>query len=344
MSRFQSITRALLETQLALVFFSVATDAQTVGVMDTHVRMTVPTEKEEFITNGICTAFQPSPSSEVLDLCSRLIIVIQTKKLEEAKELAEKLNRLNPGNGLGAFWLGYIEFILERKLTGLKYLEDAAERSPEVPLAHLNLGLGYLKGQQYALFEKEMRWVIAHQAENPRPYYLLGRFYAEELDRLDEGADYLLEALRRNPEDYRSRFHLGLALEMKGEIEKAKAEYEKAAALADSCQAIYAYPLEGLARLCWRQQRPSDALRYAREVVLRDPKLASGRMMLGNLYLQTGAKEEAVAELRAATELSPDDPTPHYVLAKAYRKLGMSAEAQHEEDTFKRLKATCPDK
>ncbi len=344
MSPFQSIFLALLGTLLALGLLFPAAEAQTVGVMDTHVRMTVPTEKEEFITDGICTAFQPSPSSEVLDLCNRLIIVIQEKKVEEAKELAEKLNRLTPGNGLGPLWLGYIEFIRERKLTGLKLLEDSAERSPDVPLAHLNLGLGYLKGQQSAFFEKEMRWVIAHQAENPRPYYLLGRFYAEELDRLEEGADYLLEALRRNPEDYRSRFHLGLTYEMKGEVEKAKVEYEKAAALADSRQAIYAYPLEGLARLCWRQQRPSDALRYAQEVVLRDPKLASGRMMLGNLYLQTGAKEKAVAELKIAAELSPADPTPHYVLAKAYRKLGMPAEAQHEEDTFRQLKGNCPDK
>jgi tetratricopeptide (TPR) repeat protein len=344
MSPFQSIFPVLLGTQLALVVLSLAAEAQTVGVMDTHVRMTVPTEKEEFTTDGICTAFQPSPSSEVLDLCSRLIIVIQEKKVEEAKELAEKLNRLTPGNGLGPFWLGYIEFIRGRKLNGVKLLEDAAEKSPDVPLAHLNLGLAYLKGQQPVLFEKEIRWVIAHQAENPRPYYLLGRFYAEELDRLDEGADYLLEALRRNPEDYRSRFHLGLVNEMKGEVEKAKVEYEKSAALADSHQAIYAYPLEGLARLCWQQQRPSDALRYAREVVLRDPKLASGRMMLGNLYLQTGAKENAVAELRIAAELSPIDPAPHYILAKAYRKLGMPAEAQHEEETFMRLKGNCPDR
>ena len=331
-------------TLLALLLLYSIAESQTIGAMDTHVRMTVPTEKEEFITEGICTAFEPTPSREVFGLCDRLSVVIPEKKFEEAKELAEKLNRLTPTNGLGPFWLGYIEFIQGRMLTGLKWLEEATEKSPDVLLAHLNLGLGYLKARQSAFFEREMRWVIAHQAGDPRPYYLLGRFYTEELDLLDEGADYLLEALRRNSEDYRSRFHLGLTFEMRGEVEKAKAEYEQAAALANSHQATYAYPLEGLARLYWRQQKPSDALRYAQEVVSKDPKLASGRMMLGNLYLQTGAKEKAVAELKIAADLSPADPAPHYMLAKAYRKLGMTAEAQLEEDTFRQLKGSCPGK
>jgi predicted Zn-dependent protease len=125
---------------------------------------------------------------------------------------------------------------------------------------------------------------------------------------------------------------------MEGEIEKAREEYKKAVALVDARQATYIYPLEGLARLCWQQQQAPEALRYAQVAVQRDPKLASGHLILGNMYLQTGEKEKAVIELKIAADLDPADPAPHYVLAKAYRKLAMSSEAQHEEGIFMQLK------
>lgn len=344
MSSLQSCFLLLLGILLAPELLLPLAAAQTMGAMDTHVRRTIPTEKEELIIEGVCAAFLSRPSSEILASCGKLKSFIQVKNWEEAMGLAEKLGNLNPDNGLGCFWIGYIDLLQGKKTTAVKFLESAVEKSKDVSLAHINLGLGYLKIRQSRLFEKEMHWVIENHPEDPRPYYFLGRFLAEDLERLDEGAKYFQQAINRDPNDYRSRFHVGLTWEMKGELAQAKAEYEMAVALVDTSLATYAYPLEGLARLAWQQQNPSEALHYAQKAVSLDPSLASGRLMLGNLYLQTGADEDAIAELKIAVHLDPADPAPHYMLARAYRKLKRSAEARQEEELFSQLKSSCQEK
>jgi predicted Zn-dependent protease len=344
MSRLQNLLLKLCAVFLLPITQASFVAGQTMGAMDTHARWTVPTEKEELITEGSCSAFQLDSTSEILSICNRLNGLIRENKWEEARGLADELTKLYQKNGLGHFWLGAIDLRQGKIVDGVRFLEIAADRNPEVPLAHINLGLGYSKAQQWKLFEKEMNWVITNQPKDPLPFYYLGRYYSEQLEKLDEGAGHFLQALNRDPHSYKSHFHLGLTLEMKGEFEKARTEYELAAELVNSQKATYAYPLEGLARLSWQQQKPSDALRYAQEAVLLDPKLASSRLILANVYLQMGKPEKAVTELKAAAELDACDPAPHYVLARAFRRLKMLGEAQHEEEIFARLKVSCPDK
>jgi predicted Zn-dependent protease len=318
--------------------------AQTMGAMDTHARWTVPTEKEELITKGSCSAFQQRSVPEALAICNRLDGLIRENRWGEARGLADGLTRQYPKNGLGYFWLGTIDLRRGKIMDGVRFLETAADRNPEVLLAHINLGLGYSKAQRGDLFEKEMRWVIRNHPEDPLPYYYLGRYYSEKLEKSDESIWYFRQALNRNANSYKSRFHLGLTYEMNGEFEKAKAEYELAVALVSSQNATYAYPLCGLARISWQQQNRSDALCYAQKAVHLDPDLASSRLILGNLYLQMEEPERALTELKAAAELDASDPAPHYMLARAYRRLKMPAEAQREEEVFSRLKASCQDK
>jgi predicted Zn-dependent protease len=344
------MNRLQLHLLLVLAVFLIPTiqlpcaTAQTMGAMGTHARWTVPTEKEELITEGSYAAFQPESTLEVLSICDRLNSLTRENKWDEARALADGLVRQYPKNGLGYFWLGAIDLRQGKIADGVRFLQTAADRSPEVPLAHINLGLGYSKAQQWKLFEKEMRWVITHQPEDSLPFYYLGRYYSEELEKSDDSLWYFRQALNRNASSYKSRFHLGLSYERNGEFEKAKAEYEIAVALVDSQKATYAYPLGGLARLSWQQQNCPDALRYAQKAVLLDPDVASNRLILGNLYLQMGEPEKAVAELKAAAKLDARDPAPHYILTRAYRRLNMPAEAQREEEIFARLKADCRDK
>jgi Flp pilus assembly protein TadD len=49
-------------------------------------------------------------------------------------------------------------------------------------------------------------------------------------------------------------------------------------------------------------------------------------------------EEEALKELLRATELSPEDPDPYYILGQAYRKQGKIEEADKAYEKFRALK------
>ncbi|HLK31540.1 MAG TPA: tetratricopeptide repeat protein, partial [Terriglobales bacterium] len=53
-------------------------------------------------------------------------------------------------------------------------------------------------------------------------------------------------------------------------------------------------------------------------------------LALGEILLYQGKVDDAVSELRQATELAPNDPAAHGTLAKALKAKGLDSEAQQE--------------
>lgn len=77
---------------------------------------------------------------------------------------------------------------------------------------------------------------------------------------------------------------------------------------------------------------PDEALRQAKEVVRLDPQFPDGRRLLGSLELGAAERdpsqlEAAVADLRAANDLAPGDPTTVAALARALLAQGNPAQA-----------------
>jgi tetratricopeptide (TPR) repeat protein len=50
-----------------------------------------------------------------------------------------------------------------------------------------------------------------------------------------------------------------------------------------------------------------------------------------------GRATDAIAHLRAAADLAPSNPEPHYQLSLAYRKLGRKEEAEAESAVVKKI-------
>jgi len=63
---------------------------------------------------------------------------------------------------------------------------------------------------------------------------------------------------------------------------------------------------------------------------------------LGKALLSDGQLEEAVPALRKAAELNPDNPNPHYQLARALEKAGNKEQAEEEFQIFAALKKAQP--
>ena len=113
--------------------------------------------------------------------------------------------------------------------------------------------------------------------------------------------------------DVFSRFTLGNALAENGDIDGARRAFEDALAVQRRFRVtqfgLIAEPLYGsLCRLYLAQQRTSDAVGICTEWVRAEPSTVAGRVMLGDLLLQTGRTAEAAAQFEVALRTAPDDP------------------------------------
>ena len=81
----------------------------------------------------------------------------------------------------------------------------------------------------------------------------------------------------------------------------------------------------------------SDALKELDGALERCPKLADARVDRARALVKLDRGSEAVADLEQAEKVNPGDPGIHFLLARVYRSLGRSQEAQAEMQTYSKL-------
>src|SRR2546422_266104 len=77
-----------------------------------------------------------------------------------------------------------------------------------------------------------------------------------------------------------------------------------------------------------------------RRALRAHPDFVEARVALAKAYRQQGKKEEAVSALEPARQAAPENAALRFLLAQLYRDLGRVADAQREEEAFKRLQGT----
>jgi tetratricopeptide (TPR) repeat protein len=119
--------------------------------------------------------------------------------------------------------------------------------------------------------------------------------------------------------------NLGLALERKGELDQAIAEYEKALQL-ESTAVFY----QNLGNALFRKQRTRDAAAAYRKALALEPKNPAVRAAIHNaegFLLRVGKPAEAAAAFREATRLNKGNATYWKNLGRAYQLNGEYARA-----------------
>jgi tetratricopeptide (TPR) repeat protein len=292
----------------------------------------------EITLTGACSAFGLDFTPEAARTCQGIPMSLSSGKLDEARQLADRLVTQLPQSGVGHYWLGIVHLKQENYISALRYFQAAVDRSSQIPMAHLILGMCYAIMRQFELFKQEMVWLTEHAPNESLAYFYLGQYYAKDKDQVDKGMEYFRQALQRNPNDIRSRYLLGYALELKGEKERAKEEYEAGASAATSQGAIYSLPLQGVARLYLQENNDEKALEYVQKAIQLEPKLASNYLLLGKVYLRTADLAKAVVALKQSVDLDPADAAPYHLLFRTYLKLKMPAEAKWAQAQFEEVK------
>jgi len=152
----------------------------------------------------------------------------------------------------------------------------------------------------------------------------------------DNGAiKFFRSAILSQPANSQARFFLATALEHAGDIQGALSSYRK---LIEMSPDRYEGHL-GLGALLLKQgdRGIDEGLKELTRALEINPNLYEARVALGRSLIARGQPAQAIAHLRRAVELAPENPEPHYQLSLAYRRLGQEDAAAQEAAIVKRI-------
>src|ERR1017187_5611985 len=133
-------------------------------------------------------------------------------------------------------------------------------------------------------------------------------------------------ALAVTKNNHIAHVNLGVALEQKGKLNEALAEYRAAEQLAPELYHIH----NNLGNLLDNLGHPNNALTEYRWAVLLNPSLPSLHNGAGIVLVELGRFDEAMSQFKEAAQLDPTYPWAHFEIGKMRLKQGRDAEAIDE--------------
>jgi protein O-mannosyl-transferase len=130
-------------------------------------------------------------------------------------------------------------------------------------------------------------------------------------------------ALAVTEDNHVARVDLGVALELKGEPDKALEQYRAAEQLMPELYHVH----NNIAHLLDQMGRPAEALPEYQQAILLNPSLPVLHESVAAVFTELGRFPEAMAEFTNAIQLDPANSSPHVQLGDMLLKQGRDAEA-----------------
>ena len=192
-----------------------------------------------------------------------------------------------------------------------------------------NIEVLYELGRVYSdLMTKTYEKMDQVDPDSYRVHQLIGGYYEARRDTRAALEEYI-KAMEKKPEAPDLHYALGNIYWKEHEFEKAKSEFEIELQLAPE-NYLATWKLGNI----YLSERKYDlAFRFLNKALQQKPNLAQAHRDLGRALFQTGDYEGAIGHLKTVVQLA-DESTAHYLMAKAYRKLGKTKEQSAELELF----------
>jgi len=241
----------------------------------------------------------------------------------------------HPHSSDGLYLLGFVLHRENRPADSLAVYTRAAAIAPATGDDLKIVGLDYVLLDDYADAIKWLRNAVERDPQNKDAWYYLGRALYTKSERV-EARHAFLTVLNLDPHDSRAENNLGLIYETDGQPAAAIEAFRKAIAWQEqslhpnSNSSSDEQPYVNLGNLLMEQGQAKEAVAPLKEAVRLAPNNAFCHMTLGVAYRQQGKLEPAQHELEEATRLEPDNPTSHYQLGRVYKEEHALDRAQAE--------------
>ncbi len=278
----------------------------------------------------------PEPSVVAYQLAR---IRYETGRFSESRMLLEPIVNSPESNGSFLNLLAWCYLKEGDKETAKKILSYATDNFSAEPLNFLDLGKLYLKDNS---LDKALQVVQRGAARHPgsAPLFEL-KGELETRQRLHaQAVQSFRQAVRLNPPSPEALLGLAIAQTNLLQNKDAIATFEKALKLFPRAAHVYAEYGKVLL-LPWASGEMPGAEARAEQLLKRaiqlDTSQTTAQFELGRLLVNSQRAAEAVTHLEQAAKLDPENAQAHFLLARAYRALGRTKDAEREMLLFQKL-------
>lgn len=214
-------------------------------------------------------------------------------------------------------------------------LRVALQLNPRLEQAHLYLGVVESQLGRLEAAQEHLREALRLNSGSDAAHYNLALVLVR-LGKTGEAIEELQAAVRKNPALSDAHYNLGVLLNESGRFAEAASHLERAQKVrpGDSAAAIH------LARAYLGSKRTGQAIQIL--TPLRTEERWQVHYLLGLAYIQSEKPEAAIAELREAVRLKPDDPGSHYSLGTLLLERVEPAEQQSGVQHLEKAIALAP--
>jgi tetratricopeptide (TPR) repeat protein len=289
-------------------------------------------------------------------------LYFRQRDYQKAAAVLEKGLKIDPTMPSASALLGISFFEMGEFSKARPRLEAALRANPGDSNAQLFLVKDLIKLNDYEAAAAQLRRLAGAQPKNQETWYMLAKVYMklseqalaamnaidpnsvvahelsgemmEAMNNYDGAVVELKKAVEMAPQRPGTHYKLGDAYMSLSQWDSASEQFRTELTVDPAnCQAHWKIG----AVILQKNGVAADALAEINKSLEMCPSLPDARFDRARALIQLGRHGEAVTDLKAAANADPVNPSPHFLLAKTYRALGRTQEAQREMQTFSKL-------
>ena len=269
------------------------------------------------------------------------IAYFQNRDFEKARAETEAALETDPKDVRALNLAGKVYFMKGDFASAAARLESALRLQPDFDTGYL-LALADLELKNPVPAGVIFDEMQASSRPSASMHVLIGLAY-RETGYLDQAAIHFAKAIELEPEKARVRSSLGLTYYLQGPQNYEKAREQFVAELSKTPDDYTSRYYLGM--IAEKEQKPDESEKWFEQVAAARPDDPDAFFRLGQASLDAGHSEKALAALQNSLAIAthegdhPDAAEAHELIAKALEKLGRHAEAESELAQAKQLRS-----
>lgn len=295
---------------------------------------------------------RPISNGKQLKMVSRKILaemLMTLNLMEEAEQVLNDLFQENAGDIEVLMLKGRYHLMNREPSIALSYYRAIVEINPEIPVTHYMMGVSYLMGgynqlgltslidalsidneftdaelviagyyyskKEYKLALEYARRIIEKKKKSYRGYVLLGNIFLSNKE-YEDAIKMFKTAESINQNEISATYFKGIALELKGEINKATKVYREI--LDDNKNMIEVN--KRYARLLSKSDRHEEALSYFENNKNKIDEKGHTLQIIGEIFLSSGQYNKSIAKFTEALDENPRLGSSYIYLSNLYKE------------------------